>query len=170
MEHFGYSLIDANAKEVQFFGNIKGQCPQVPAVLVLPNGDQVHCAVVGDTYGGYRFVQRMLIDTPPSPWHRLTGETVTFDGINVVVSYAYEAAPTLVPITITPRQARLVLHGASLLDPVEAAVKAAGGATQITWEYATQIDRNAPLISALSESLGLKSAQVDALFRTASTL
>lgn len=81
------------------------------------------------------------------------------------------AAPAVaVPATITPRQARLALLGAGLLDQANSAVNAAGGATLITWEYASVIDRNDPLIAALGGTLGLSASQIDALFVTAAAL
>lgn len=69
-----------------------------------------------------------------------------------------------VPLSVTPRQARLALFGAGLLEQVEAAVDAAGGQTKITWEYATEINRNDPLIQTLGFALGLSDKQIDALF------
>lgn len=74
-----------------------------------------------------------------------------------------------VPQTITQKQARLALLGAGLLASVNAAVQAAGGAAQITWEYASVIERFDPLILTLGPTLGLSSAQIDQLFITAST-
>lgn len=74
------------------------------------------------------------------------------------------------PQTVTQKQARLALLGAGLLDQVNAAVLAAGGAVQITWEYSDLINRTDTLIVAIGASLGLTSAQIDALFVTASTL
>lgn len=71
---------------------------------------------------------------------------------------------------VTPRQARLALLAAGLLPQVQAAVDAANGATKITWEYASEIDRNDPLIATLGLALGLTDAQIDALFETAATL
>jgi hypothetical protein len=71
---------------------------------------------------------------------------------------------------VTPRQARLALLAAGLLPQVEAAVKAAGGATQITWEYATEIDRNSELINTLGTQLGLTAFAIDYLFNQAATL
>lgn len=73
------------------------------------------------------------------------------------------------PPSATPRQARLALLSAGLLDQVEIAVKDAGGATKIAWDYATIIYRDDPLIMSLSASLGLTDAQVDALFEQAAT-
>lgn len=72
-----------------------------------------------------------------------------------------------VPSAVTPRQARLALLTAGLLDQVEEAVNVAGGATKITWEFATTIKRNSPLIETLVGSLGLTSEQIDTLFRYA---
>lgn len=70
-------------------------------------------------------------------------------------------------LTVSLRQARLALAAAGLLDQVEAAVDAAGGATKISWEYATEIYRGDPLIAALQPALSLSDAQVDALFAAA---
>ena len=52
MEQIGYSLVDASGNEVQFFGDTKGRLHAIPQPIVLPNGDQVHCAEVGSTIGG----------------------------------------------------------------------------------------------------------------------
>lgn len=79
-----------------------------------------------------------------------------------------EPAPTVT--SVTPRQARLALLQAGLLDKVEAAVNAAGGATKITWDWASTISRTDPLIATLATVLSLTSAQIDQLFTTASTL
>ena len=75
-----------------------------------------------------------------------------------------------VPESVTPRQARLALLGAGLLDAVNAAVAAAGTQAQIDWDYALEIKRSNPLIASMAAGLGLTSAQIDDLFRTAATL
>lgn len=72
--------------------------------------------------------------------------------------------------SVTPRQARLVLYIYGLLDQVEVAVNAAGGTTKITWDYATVITRDDPLISQLAQVLKLSDAQIDEMFTLASTL
>lgn len=77
---------------------------------------------------------------------------------------------TPVPQTVSPRQARLALLGAGLLDQVNNLLNAAGGANLITWEYATQINRTDALIAALAGSLNLTAAQIDALFVAAAGL
>jgi hypothetical protein len=78
--------------------------------------------------------------------------------------------PSTAVISVTPRQARLALLAAGLLDQASAAVAAAGGATLITWEYATEFLRNDPLIISIGASLNLTPAQIDALFAQAATL
>jgi hypothetical protein len=84
---------------------------------------------------------------------------------------AAKAALKIATAVITPRQARLALHGAGLLDAVEAELaKPENKAAKITWEYALEIKRDDPLIVTFAEILGLADAQVDALFETAKTL
>ena len=75
-----------------------------------------------------------------------------------------------VPQSVTPRQARLALLEAGFLDQVEAAVETIGGATKITWEYATVFLRDDPMIATLGALLNLTSAQIDALFIRAAQL
>lgn len=75
-----------------------------------------------------------------------------------------------VPASITPRQARLALLAAGLLDDVETAVSGADKATQIAWEFATSIERGNPVIAAMAGALSLSDAQVDDLFRAAALI
>lgn len=82
---------------------------------------------------------------------------------------AYVPPPPKVT-TVSPRQARLALFAAGILPDVEAAVKAAGGAVQISWEFATEINRDDPLISSIRSSLGLTPEQIDLIFQQAATL
>jgi hypothetical protein len=86
------------------------------------------------------------------------------------VSTVVTAAGQPVPNQVTMRQARLALLQANLLDQTNAAVQSAGAAAQITWEYASSIERNDPLLLQLQSVLGLTSDQMDQLFITASTL
>jgi hypothetical protein len=75
-----------------------------------------------------------------------------------------------VPAQVTMRQARLALLGANLLDSTNLAVMNAGQEAQITWEYASSIHRDDPLLVELTTVLGMTSDQMDQLFITASTL
>lgn len=88
----------------------------------------------------------------------------------VVAGGSFAPPPPSVPAAITMRQARLVLLGAGLLEAVDSAVAQAGGAAQIEWEYAQEVQRQSPLVQMLAPSLGLSPAQVDALFIEGATL
>jgi len=72
-------------------------------------------------------------------------------------------------MSVSPRQARLALRAAGLLDQVTVAVNAAGGDTLITWEYATEFLRSSPLIKQLGTSLNISDDVVDQLFIAAAT-
>lgn len=69
---------------------------------------------------------------------------------------------------ITPRQARLALLGAGLLETVEGAFaqlpEPQRKAAQIEWEFALAIERHSPLVSQFGPMLGLTEAQIDELF------
>jgi len=71
---------------------------------------------------------------------------------------------------VSMRQARLALLQAGLLTSVEQAVAAGDEAGKITWEYATEVRREDPLVTNLSAALDLSDGQLDALFSLASTL
>lgn len=77
-------------------------------------------------------------------------------------------APPAAPTSITPRQARLALLGAGLLDAVQAAFaqlpEPQRKAAQIEWEFALAIERNSPLVAQFAPMLGLTEEQIDALF------
>ena len=70
---------------------------------------------------------------------------------------------------ITPRQARLALHRAGLLDEV-ANMLAADKEMEIWWEYSLDIQRNHEMVIALGTQLGLTEAQLDQLFVDGSKL
>lgn len=78
--------------------------------------------------------------------------------------------PVPIPTVVSMRQARLALLQAGLLATVDAAIAAGTEADQITWEYATEVVRNSPLVVNLSASLGLSEQQLDELFTLAATL
>jgi len=79
--------------------------------------------------------------------------------------------PPLPPVTqITMRQCRLQLLASNLLDDVESMITQADRAVQIEWEYATTVDRNSPLVTAIGGSLGLTDEIIDQMFQDASNL
>lgn len=74
-------------------------------------------------------------------------------------------------MVVTMRQARLALLGAGKLAAVDAALASLPSpdkeAAQINWEYATEVQRVSPLVTALAPALGLDDAALDALFEAA---
>lgn len=83
---------------------------------------------------------------------------------------AASVPPSLVPQSVTPRQARLALSAAGLLGTVNDAVAVSDDSTRISWEYATEVRRDNPLIAQVASGLNLTDAQIDALFVSAASL
>lgn len=71
---------------------------------------------------------------------------------------------------ITARQARLGLYAAGLLDEVEALISQMPRQTQLTWEYATTVERDNPLLLQMAAALSMSSDDLDNLFRQAAIL
>lgn len=69
-----------------------------------------------------------------------------------------------VPYRISIRQAKLALLGAELLDDIENAIASADRSVQISWEYATEFERENPLILYFQSQFNLSKEQVDNLF------
>ena len=79
MELIGYSLVK-NGKEIQKFGDTKGQQYGKPPVLTLSNGNQVMGFKVGDTFNdGSKLVERWLNDNPPEPYFLKGERIILFD-------------------------------------------------------------------------------------------
>ncbi len=77
---------------------------------------------------------------------------------------------TIVPMSVTPLQARKALRQAGLAETFREAMSKAPYDVQEEWEYATQIDRTNSLIIQFGTTLGLTSKQMDDLFILAQTL
>ena len=123
----------------------------------------------------------MVLPTPrpePTPGYDLAeSEPVFEDGMWRQVWIEVERAPYVepVPTVVSMRQARLALLGAGLLDQVESALMGIEDEMQrraalITWEYATEVRRDDPLVTRLSTVFGLTEEQVDDMFREAGRL
>ena len=79
-------------------------------------------------------------------------------------------APEPVPQRITALQARRALLAANMLDQVDAAIARQPRAVQITWEYATEIHRDDPMLVEVAQAIGLNTNTLDDLFRAAAKL
>ena len=75
-----------------------------------------------------------------------------------------------VPQRITALQARRALLAANMLDQVDAAIARQPRAVQITWEYATEIYRDDPMLVEVAQAIGLNTNTLDDLFRAAAKL
>ena len=95
-------------------------------------------------------------------------ETMLADWVAAYIPPAPE--PIQVPQVVTIRQAKLALLQAGLLDDVDAAIAQADRATQIEWEYATEVHRNWPTLLGVKDVVGLTDEQVDGLFIQAALL
>lgn len=76
----------------------------------------------------------------------------------------------VVPFSITPRQARLLLLQQNLLADVETLIAQQDEATKITWQYALEFRRDDPLLNQLAQNLNLTQEQLDQFFIEASAL
>ena len=69
---------------------------------------------------------------------------------------------------VTMRQARLALLSKGLLDIVDSIL--VDQSDKISWEYATEVYRNSPIVSKLQTELNLTDEVLDTLFLEASKL
>ena len=76
----------------------------------------------------------------------------------------------VIPIVISMRQARLQLLALNLLDSVNSAISTMSQAAQIEWEYATEVRRDNPLVSALATALNMTDLEMDDFYKQAVTL
>lgn len=85
-------------------------------------------------------------------------------------SFAVPVVAPPVPHTVTPRQIRLALIEVGLDDQVDALLGSQSKEVRVAWEYATQVDRDNPLIAMAQQLLGMTDGQADDLFRLAASL
>lgn len=89
---------------------------------------------------------------------------------NTINPYVPET-PSLRPLTARQLRLGLVTHGI-MLDRVEVAIAAipdpqARSVAQIEWEYASQFEREYPLLAQIGQALGLSEAQIDDMWSVA---
>jgi len=138
-----------------------------PAHTIPATYEQVKCH-------SYHPTQMQMLREDMAQWG---GNVADHEAMIAAVEAAYvppAPEPPTVPQSVTMRQARLALLGAGMLATVNAAIAAMtgtqGDAARIEWEFSSEVKRNQPLVMALGPTLGLSSAQLDALFITAAGL
>lgn len=135
-------------------------------------------AMDGWSHGDYSL--HLLIPADPVPEGKRIVDTRilnTGEGWKTVHTLEDTSEPTPEEIRenmppLTARQLRLGLVSASILPAqVDAAIAAipdeqARAVAEIEWEYATQFERNHPLIDQVGTALGLSPEQIDAMWMT----
>lgn len=118
-------------------------------------------------------------------FERYGEETLTVDAERRVVVVVREVVPwsaeeiaahrkSLVPESVTMRQARQAMLSAGILAQVDALIAAMPGeegeSARIDWNHARDVKRDWPLIGALGPQMGLTEQQIDDLFIYAATV
>lgn len=75
---------------------------------------------------------------------------------------------SLVPVS--PRQIRQALTRSNLRTAVESAIASGDQDTKDWWEFATQFERQHPMVVAMGKALNQTDAQLDQLWQLAATL
>jgi hypothetical protein len=150
MEQIGYSLIDSESNELQFWGDTAGLCAELPNPVILPNGDRVHGASAGQLQD-WRLVPRMLDSSKDAE--------PAFDGASFIIS---RHPP--VPRTITKLRLKLILQPMGLWDQLKAML-ATNADAQETWELATDVNRAHPLVETFRLQAGKTQEDIDDIFR-----
>lgn len=97
-------------------------------------------------------------------------ESLAAQGVTTFGYHEIADPAPVVPQSVSMRQARLALLDGGLLDTVQAYIDSAPKATQIEWDYATDIWRTRDLVNSIGGALGLTSDQIDALFISAAAI
>jgi hypothetical protein len=98
----------------------------------------------------------------------LTGGVIGDYYENGVVTKKIIESPVITVISM--RQARLQLLAMDLLDAVNTQISTMSQAAQIEWEYATEVQRSNPLVSALQTALSMTDSDMDLFFSDALVL
>lgn len=98
----------------------------------------------------------------------LTGQTTTLPDLPPSIEEVY------IPTYLTMKQARLVLHREKLTEQIVALLTALPEPQKtealLTWEFASGVDRNDPLVQLLKSQLKLTEEDLDGLFLKGSVL
>ena len=81
-----------------------------------------------------------------------------------------DPAPSVPIAPVSPRQIRQALTRATLRSAVETAIASGDQDTKDWWEFATQFERQHPMVVAMGKSMKQTDAQMDALWQLAASL
>jgi hypothetical protein len=161
MQIVGYRLRNvATDAIVQSWGGVWGQCPGVPTLLMLPNGDSVCAPSVGETYAGHLLEQWMMAPPPPIIPDVSDRQFFQQAAMQGIITQA-EALAAVQTGTIPP-----VLQ--AVVDGIENADEKF--AAQMILSGATIFQRDAPLTASLGAAFGWTPEQIDSFFLAAAAL
>jgi len=89
-------------------------------------------------------------------------------GEAIFSSFDWQAPP--VPQVVSPLQARRALRQFGLLETVNTGLSQMSEEDQEAWEYATEVRRNDPVLTQVSQGLNLTETQLDDFFKLAASL
>lgn len=97
-QKLGYSLLDAENNEIQFWNH-----DPAPNPIILPNGDHIHAPELNISYSDYKLVERWQIsDETPGLFE--IGQSKSFDGTKFIITKEYRA----------PNKPELIQYSASV--------------------------------------------------------
>jgi hypothetical protein len=120
-----------------------------------------------------------VVTTEPEPTYNRETEVIELLEPTIIESewvrtWSIQPKPVIIPTVVTMRQARLALLKQNLLSQVEAALTSLPSPEKeealIEWEYATEVQRESPLVQSLATGLGLNETSLDDLFKLAASL
>jgi len=138
----------------------------------LPDGSRASPAQDGWTNGTYRLAAILPADAVPEGKQVISTSVELIDGQPHYVNVLEDAEPEQLP-PLTARQLRLGLVAAGILpSQVDTAIAAIPdtndrAVAEIEWEYASQFERDHPLIEQVGTALGLTSEQIDTMWQAA---
>lgn len=89
---------------------------------------------------------------------------------NGKVSIVHLIENTVIQSVVSMRQARLALLQFGLLATVDSAIAQGTEADKIEWEYATEVNRDTPLVQNMKVGINLSESDLDNLFTLAASL
>lgn len=73
-------------------------------------------------------------------------------------------------VSISMRQARLILYRYNLLDTINNVVNSLGEEAKLTWEYSSVVEVNNPLVNTVCLQAGMTEEQIETMFREANEI
>lgn len=158
----GYKLVEvANASNVlTSWGGVWGQCPGLPDIVILPNGDQLFGTVLNQNYQGYQIVPWMMEEPIIIP--QVISDRQFFQQAALENIITKDEALAAVKTGVIPT----VLQ--TFVDSIED--ESQNFAAKMLLSGATEFSRYHPLTETIRTHLGWTTEQIDHFFIDAAKL